>query len=163
MATVGDLRFGTAQGRWVVAASVLGSALAAIDGTVVGIALPSIGRDFDVGLGPLQWVVNGYLLALAGLLLVGGSLGDRYGRRRVFLVGVGWFAVASALCGVAPNAETLVAARALQGVGAAMLVPGSLSILQSSFAPGDRARAIGAWTASAASPRRPVRSSAVGS
>ena len=141
------LRFSSAQGRWVIAAAVGGSAIAAIDATVVGIALPAIGRDFDVSLAPLQWVVTAYTLTLAGLLLVGGALGDRYGRRRVFLIGVAWFALASALCGLAPDAVTLIVARALQGVGAALLVPGSLAILQASFAPDDRGRAIGAWTA----------------
>ncbi|MCA1822991.1 MAG: MFS transporter [Frankia sp.] len=135
----------TATGRWVLAATILGSAIAAIDATVVGIALPAMGRDFHVGIASLQWVVTAYTLTLAGLLLVAGALGDRYGRRRVFVLGVGWFAVASALCGAAPNAPTLIGARALQGVGAALLTPGSLAILQASFAPDDRGRAIGAW------------------
>jgi EmrB/QacA subfamily drug resistance transporter len=130
----------------VIAATVLGSGVAALDATVVGIALPAIGRDFEVGLASLQWVVNGYLVALAGLLLVGGSLGDRYGRRRIFLIGVIWFAAASLLCGVALNAAVLIAARILQGVGGALLTPGSLAILQASFGPGDRAKAIGAWS-----------------
>jgi EmrB/QacA subfamily drug resistance transporter len=133
-------------GRWVLLATILGSALASIDATVVGIALPAIGRDFHTGLGSLQWVVTGYTLTLAGLLLVAGSLGDRYGRRRVFIIGVTWFAAASLLCGLAPNAPTLIAARALQGVGGALLTPGSLAILQASFVPADRGRAIGAWS-----------------
>ena len=140
------LRMGTAPGRWVLAATIGGSAIAAIDGTVVGIALPTIGREFHAPLSSLQWVVTAYLMTLAGLLLVGGGLGDRYGRRRVFVLGVVWFAAASLLCGVAPNVETLTAARALQGVGGAMLIPGSLAILQASFAADDRARAIGAWS-----------------
>lgn len=140
------LRMGTAAGRWVLLATILGSAIAAIDSTVVGIALPTIGRDFDAPLSSLQWVVTSYLMTLAGLLLVGGGLGDRYGRRRVFVVGVVWFAVASLLCGIAPDIETLVAARALQGVGGALLIPGSLAILQASFAEEDRGRAIGAWS-----------------
>ncbi|MEZ0067502.1 EmrB/QacA subfamily drug resistance transporter [Streptacidiphilus sp. MAP12-20] len=140
------LRFSTGPGRWVLAATVLGSALASIDATVVGIALPAIGRDFGVGLAALQWVVTAYTLTLAGLLLVAGSLGDRYGRKRYFLIGVVWFALASALCGLAPNAPTLIAARALQGVGAALLTPGSLAILEASFVPEDRGRAIGAWS-----------------
>jgi EmrB/QacA subfamily drug resistance transporter len=130
----------------VLAATVLGSALAGIDATAVGIAVPSIGRDFSVGLETLQWVVTAYTLSLAGLLLVAGSLGDRYGRRRVFVLGVVWFAVASVLCAVAPDAPTLVAARALQGVGGALLTPGSLAILQASFAGDDRGKAIGAWS-----------------
>ncbi|MFL6139170.1 MAG: MFS transporter [Frankiaceae bacterium] len=142
----GGLRMGTARGRWVVAAAVLGSGIAALDATVVGIALPSIGRDFRVDVAALQWVVTGYALTLAGLLLLAGALGDRYGRRRVFLFGVVWFATASLLCGIAPSATALTAARALQGIGGALLMPGSLAILQSSFAPTDRPRAIGAWS-----------------
>src|SRR5215813_13226396 len=141
-----DLTYDSPRGRWVVAATVLGSAMASIDATVVGIALPAIGRDFDTGLAALQWVVTAYTLTLAGLLLVGGALGDRYGRRRIFLIGVIWFAAASLLCGVAPTAGVLIAARALQGVGGALLVPGSLAILQASFAEEDRMAAIGAWS-----------------
>jgi EmrB/QacA subfamily drug resistance transporter len=140
------LLYASARGRWVLAATILGSAMAAIDATVVGIALPAIGRDFDTGLSSLQWVVTAYTLTLAGLLLIAGALGDRYGRRRVFLVGVVWFALASALCGFAPGSGTLIAARALQGVGAALLTPGSLAILQASFVPDDRSKAIGAWS-----------------
>jgi EmrB/QacA subfamily drug resistance transporter len=141
-----ELRLGTAPGRWVVAATVLGSGMAALDATVVGIALPSIGRDFHVGISSLQWVVDAYTLALAGLLLLGGTLGDSYGRRRMFMAGTVWFAIASLLCGLAPNAPVLIAARALQGVGGALLTPGSLAILQASFAPDDRSKAIGAWS-----------------
>ncbi|MEV0128840.1 MFS transporter [Dactylosporangium sp. NPDC050688] len=141
-----SLAYGSAAGRWVLAATILGSGIAAIDATVVGIALPAIGRSFGTDLQTLQWVVTSYTLALAGLLLIAGALGDRYGRRRVFLIGVTWFALASVLCGVAPDAPTLIAARALQGVGAALLTPGSLAILQASFHPDDRSRAIGAWS-----------------
>jgi len=140
------LTVGSAAGRWVLIATILGSALAGIDGTVVGIALPAIGRDFHVGISSLQWVVTAYTLTLSGLLLVAGSLGDHYGRRRVFVIGVAWFAIASMLCGFAPNAPSLIAGRALQGVGAALLTPGSLAILQASFTPDDRGRAIGAWS-----------------
>jgi EmrB/QacA subfamily drug resistance transporter len=140
------LRMSTAQGRWVVTATVLGSGMAALDATVVGIALPAIGRDFHAGIASLQWVVNAYTLTLAGLLLLGGTLGDSYGRRKVFVIGVVWFAAASLLCGVAPTAGVLIAARALQGVGGALLVPGSLAILQASFAEEDRMAAIGAWS-----------------
>jgi EmrB/QacA subfamily drug resistance transporter len=140
------LRMSTAQGRWVVAATVLGSGMAALDSTVVGIALPSIGRNFHASVGTVQWVVDAYTLTLAGLLLLGGTLGDSYGRRRMFLIGVVWFAVASLLCGIAPSAGVLIAARALQGVGGALLTPGSLAILQASFAEDDRAAAIGAWS-----------------
>src|SRR5438876_12100072 len=95
------LRMSTAQGRWVVAATVLGSGMAALDATVVGIALPAIGRDFHATVATLQWVVNAYTLTLAGLLLLGGTLGDSYGRRRMFQIGTVWFAVASLLCGLA--------------------------------------------------------------
>jgi len=130
----------------VLLATVLGSGVAALDATVVNVALPAIGRDFGVGVDGLQWTLNGYLLTLAALILLGGSLGDRFGRRRVFTVGVVWFAVASALCGLAPTLPWLVAARALQGVGGALLTPGSLAIIQGSFAPSDRAAAIGAWS-----------------
>jgi EmrB/QacA subfamily drug resistance transporter len=130
----------------VLFATVLGSALASIDATVVGIALPAIGHDFGASLASLQWVVTAYTLTLAGLLLLAGALGDRYGRRKVFLIGVAWFAMASALCGFAPDVIVLVAARALQGVGAALLTPGSLAIIEASFHPDDRGRAIGAWS-----------------
>jgi EmrB/QacA subfamily drug resistance transporter len=140
------LAYASATGRWVLVATILGSAIASIDATVVGIALPAIGREFDTGLATLQWVVTAYSLTLAGLLLVAGALGDRYGRRRVFVIGVVWFAVASAACAAAPGAGTLIAARALQGVGAALLTPGSLAILQAAFRPDDRGRAIGAWS-----------------
>jgi EmrB/QacA subfamily drug resistance transporter len=141
-----DLRMSTSQGRWVVTATVLGSGMAALDATVVGIALPSIGRDFHVGVNSMQWVVDAYTLSLAALLLLGGTLGDSRGRRRMFMAGTIWFAIASLLCGLAPNAPVLIAARALQGVGGAMLTPGSLAILQASFVPDDRSKAIGAWS-----------------
>ncbi|MDT7716916.1 MAG: hypothetical protein QOH09_2908 [Pseudonocardiales bacterium] len=140
------LRYASAVGRWVLAATILGSGLASLDATVVGIALPAIGRDFGVGVAALQWVVNAYTLALAGLLLLGGTLGDRYGRRRIFIVGTIWFAVASLGCALAPNAGVLILARALQGVGAALLTPGSLAILQASFVADDRSKALGAWS-----------------
>ena len=123
-------------GRWVLLATVLGSAMASIDATVVGIALPTIGRDFHASLGALQWVVTGYTLTLAGLLLTAGALGDKYGRKKVFVIGVTWFAIASLLCGVAPSVGFLIGARALQGVGAALPTPGSLAILEAVFRPG---------------------------
>jgi EmrB/QacA subfamily drug resistance transporter len=140
------LRLSSARGRWVVTATVLGSGMAAIDATVVGVALPSIGRDFHAGVSSLQWVVDAYTLTLAGLLLLGGTLGDSYGRRKMFRTGIVWFAIASLLCGLAPNVAVLIAARALQGVGGALLTPGSLAILQASFAEDDRGAAIGAWS-----------------
>ena len=142
----GRLRYASARGRIVLLATVLGSGIAFLDATVVNVALPAIGEDLDAGLSGLQWTVNAYALTLAGLLLIGGSLGDHFGRRRVFVIGVAWFAVASLLCTVAPTVELLVAARAVQGVGAALLTPGSLAILQASFHPDDRGAAIGAWS-----------------
>ncbi|MDQ1720181.1 MAG: hypothetical protein QOE89_4134 [Pseudonocardiales bacterium] len=141
------IRFGSARGRWVLLASILGSGLAGIDATVVNVALPVIGRDFKVDFAALQWTITAYTLTLASLILLAGALGDRYGRRRVFLIGVVWFAVASLLCGLAPGAPWLIGARALQGVGGALLTPGSLAMIQASFAREDRARAIGAWSA----------------
>ena len=140
------LELSSGRGRWVVAATVLGSGIAFLDSTVVGIALPSIGREFHGGVGMLQWVVTGYSLTLAAFLLLGGSLGDHYGRKRIFTVGVAWFAVASACCGLAPSGALLIAARVVQGVGGALMTPASLAILQASFRPEDRARAIGAWS-----------------
>jgi EmrB/QacA subfamily drug resistance transporter len=142
----GSLRTHSRAGRWVIAAAVLGSGMAAIDATVIGIALPTIGRDFHASLGTLQWVVTGYTLTLASLLLLGGSLGDRYGRKRVFMVGVGWFTLASAACTVASGSSQLIVTRVLQGIGGALLTPGSLAILEASFAPDDRSEAIGAWS-----------------
>jgi EmrB/QacA subfamily drug resistance transporter len=142
----GGVRLASPKGRWVLACSVLGSGMALLDGTIVNIALPRLGADLDASLATLQWTVNGYLLTLAGLILLGGSLGDRYGRRRVFVTGAVWFALASALCGAAQDSGMLIAARALQGVGGALLTPGSLALVQSSFRPQDRAKAVGAWS-----------------
>ncbi|WP_241521638.1 MFS transporter [Arthrobacter pityocampae] len=141
-----EIRVKTASGRWILLATVLGSGMAGIDATVVNIALPTIGADLGTDFAALQWMVTGYTLTLAAFILLGGSLGDRFGRRRIFVVGVVWFAVASLLCGLAANADLLIAARALQGVGGALLTPGSLAIIQASFAGEDRARAIGAWS-----------------
>jgi len=140
------LRYASSAGRWVLAAAVLGSGIAALDATVVGIALPAIAKNFHASVQSMQWVVDGYTLPLAGLLLLGGALGDVHGRRKIFVIGTVWFALASLGCGLAPSAGLLIAARALQGVGAALLTPGSLAILQASFAPGDRSKAIGAWS-----------------
>ena len=138
--------YGSAQGRWVLLATILGSGMAQLDGTVVNVALPRIGDDLHAGLTSLQWTLNAYTLTLSGLLLLGGSLGDRLGRRRVFVIGTIWFAVASAGCALAPTAGVLIATRGLQGVGAALLTPGSLAILEAVFRPGDRAEAVGAWS-----------------
>jgi len=137
---------GTPVGRAVIAAATLGSGMAFLDGTVLNVALPSIGRDLDASFAELQWITNGYLLSLASLILLGGSLGDRFGRRRVFVVGVAWFALASLVCGLASSPEVLIAARLVQGAGAALLTPGSLAMIQGVFHHEDRPRAIGAWS-----------------
>ncbi|TCB98893.1 DHA2 family efflux MFS transporter permease subunit [Micromonospora zingiberis] len=140
------LRMSTAAGRGTLAAAVLASGMVFLDTTVVNVALPRLGAELGASVAGLQWTVNGYLLTLAAFVLLGGALGDRFGRRRVFLVGVVWFTVASVLCGLALRTDWLVAARFLQGAGGALLTPGSLSLLQASFHPDDRAKAIGAWS-----------------
>jgi EmrB/QacA subfamily drug resistance transporter len=137
---------GKSDSRWVLAATILGSSMAFIDGTVVSVALPAIQAQFHATLVDVQWVVEAYALLLAALLLAGGALGDRFGRRRIFAIGTAVFAGASVWCGLAPDVRHLIAARALQGVGGAMLVPGSLAILASSFPPSERGRAIGTWS-----------------
>lgn len=142
-----NLAFESPRGRWTLLATVLGSGMAMLDGTVVNVALPVIGRDLGARVDGLQWTISGYLLTLSALILLGGSLGDRFGRRRMFTIGVVWFAASSALCGLAPSIDLLLAARVLQGVGGALLTPGSLAIIQATFAPADRGRAIGAWSA----------------
>jgi EmrB/QacA subfamily drug resistance transporter len=140
------LAFKSTAGRWVLAVAVLGSGMVFLDGTVVNVAVPDIGRDLGASTSSLQWILNGYLLTLASLILLGGSLGDRYGRRLVFVVGAGLFTAASLLCAAAPTAELLIGARLLQGIGGALLTPGSLAMIEASFRPTDRARAIGAWS-----------------
>lgn len=140
------LRTAEPRGRWVLLATVLGSGMAMLDATVVTIALPAIGRDLGSGLSGLQWTLNGYTLTLAAFILVGGSVGDLWGRRRVFVLGTAAFAVTSALCAVAPSVGVLVGARVLQGVAGALLTPGSLAIISASFHRDDRAAAIGAWS-----------------
>ena len=140
------IRFGTTRGRWILAATVLGSGIAFLDGTVVNVALPSIAQDLHTDVQGLQWVLDAYLVTLTSFLLLGGSLGDRLGRKRVFLVGLVAFTVASVLCALASDALMLSLARALQGAGGAFLVPGSLAILAASFAEQDRGRAVGAWS-----------------
>jgi len=140
------LRYRSTRGRLVLLTAILGSGMAYLDSTAVNVALPAIDRDLHAGLSGLQWILNAYLIALAALVLPGGSLADRLGRRRIFLWGLLWFAGASMICGVAPNAAVLVAARVLQGAGAALLVPASLALVQGTFGEDDRAQAIGAWS-----------------
>jgi EmrB/QacA subfamily drug resistance transporter len=142
----GVVQWGTPTARWVLLATILGSGMAFLDSTIINVALPRIGEELDASVAGLQWILDGYLLALAALILIAGSLGDRYGRRKVFTIGVAWFGAASVLCGVAQSTWMLVAARVLQGIGGALLTPGSLAIIQSAFVRADRARAIGAWS-----------------
>ena len=141
------LRLDSSAGRWVLAVTIMGSAVALLEATIVNVALPTIGRDLDADVADLQWTINGYALTLASLILLGGSLGDRYGRRRVFEIGVVWFSASSILCAAAPSTGFLIGARVLQGVGGALLTPGSLAIIESSFRREDRSRAIGSWSA----------------
>ncbi|MEL6983100.1 MAG: MFS transporter, partial [Actinomycetota bacterium] len=133
-------------GRLVIATTVAGSAVAMLTATVVNVALPALARDLDASSGQQQWVVNGYLLTIASLILIGGNLGDRFGRLRIYRIGVAWFAVASLLCAVAPNVEVLIAARLLQGVGGALLTPGSLAIIEATLRPDDRGAGVGQWS-----------------
>lgn len=142
----GGVSLHSGAGRWVLALTVLGSGMTFLDGTVVNVALPSIGRDLNASTASLQWILNGYTLALASLILLGGSLGDRLGRRRIFVLGVSIFTLASLVCAVSPTVEVLIAARIVQGIGGALLTPGSLAIIESSFRASDRPRAIGSWT-----------------
>lgn len=132
--------------RWVLIASIVASSMAFIDGTVVNVALPAIQRALDANAFEAQWVVESYALFLASLLLVGGALGDRFGRRRVFAIGVALFGVASLGCALAADVRTLILARAVQGVGAALLVPGSLAMISAAFPENERGRAIGTWS-----------------
>ena len=135
------------RGRWVLAATVMGSSLAFVDGTVVNVALPVLQADLDASFAELQWIVEAYMLFLAALLLVGGMLGDRFGRRRVFAAGIAVFALSSIWCGLAPDALQLILARVAQGIGAALLVPGSLALISATFSEAQRGRAIGTWSA----------------
>lgn len=132
--------------NWILAATILGSSMAFVDGTVVNVALPALQTAFHAPVSDVQWVIECYALFLASLLLVGGSLGDRYGRKRIFLYGVLLFTVASMLCGFAPSISLLILARGAQGVGAALLVPGSLALISASFPASERGRAIGTWS-----------------
>jgi EmrB/QacA subfamily drug resistance transporter len=136
----------TGNGRWILAATILGSSMAFIDGTVVNVALPALQAALHAGLADVQWVVESYALPLAALLLLGGSLGDRYGRRKIFATGVVVFSLASAWCGLAHDVRELIVARSVQGVGAALLVPGSLALISANFPEQRRGRAIGTWS-----------------
>src|SRR5579863_7440718 len=135
-----------ANGPWILATAILGSSMVFIDSTVVNVALPAIQSALHATLADVQWVVESYALFLAALLLVGGSLGDLYGRRKVFAAGVVLFSAASAWCGLAPSIGMLIGARALQGIGGALLIPGSLALISTSFPEKDRGRAIGTWS-----------------
>jgi MFS family permease len=136
------LSYRSAQGRWVVAAMILGSSVAGIDSTVVAVALPAIGRNLHAGFQGLQWTVTSYTLTLASLILLAGSLSDRWGRRRVFLAGLSWFTLASVACAAAPGIGWHIAARAVQGIGGALMTP---AIIEATLQPGDRTHAIGTW------------------
>src|SRR4030095_15147072 len=134
-------------GRWVLVATTLASSMAFIDSTVVNVALPALQTNLNATIVDVQWVIEAYSLLLSAFVLVGGSLGDHYGRRRIFLIGITIFALSSAACGFAASVAQLIAARALQGFGAALLIPGSLAIISSSFSEQDRGQAIGTWSA----------------
>jgi len=140
------IRLDTARGRGVLAATVIASGMVFLDGTVVNVALPIIQRELAAPLSGLQWILDAYALFLAALLLVGGALGDAYGRKTLFLIGLGVFTLSSAVCGLAPNLNVLIAARAVQGIGGALLVPGSLAMIKAVIVPEDSGRAIGLWT-----------------
>ena len=149
-APVQDKVLSQAHKRWILAATVLGSSLTFIDGSALGVALPAIQRDLGVGPAAAQWVSNAYLLTLGGLVLIGGAAGDRFGRRKVFLIGVMIFTAASIACGLAPTVEALIAGRGVQGVGAALLTPGALALIGATFPPEERGRAFGTWAGAGA-------------
>ncbi|MEV0714144.1 MFS transporter [Asanoa sp. NPDC050611] len=140
------LRLKSSAGRGVLFATILASGMAFLDGTIVNVALPHIGADLGSSVAGLQWTVNGYLLTLAAFVLLGGSLGDRLGRRKIFVIGIVWFTIASLLCAISPTIGMLIGARFLQGAGAALLTPGSLAIIQASFQADERGKTIGLWS-----------------
>jgi EmrB/QacA subfamily drug resistance transporter len=142
----GDARVTSAGGRWILAAAILGTSVAGIDSSVMNVALPIIGRDLGASMSQLGWTITGYTLSLAALVLLAGALGDHFGRRRIFLLGVVGFVTASLLCAVAPDINALIMSRVLQGVGGALMIPASLAIIHSSFVTEDRPRAIGIWS-----------------
>ena len=139
-----------ARKRWILAAAVLGSSLTFIDGSALGVALPAIQNDLAAGPAAVQWVSNAYLLTLGALVLIGGAAGDRFGRRRVFLIGVVLFALASIGCGLAPTVELLIVGRGAQGIGAALLTPGALAVIGATFPPDERGKAFGTWAGTGA-------------
>src|ERR1043165_8176253 len=141
---------GKAQRRWTLAATILGSSMVFIDGTVVNVALPVLQRKLNANVTDVQWVIEVYTLFLAALLLLGGSLGDRFGRKKIYAIGVTVFALASVWCGLVPSVEQLILARAAQGIGGALLVPGSLAIISATFSEKDRGKAIGTWSGATA-------------
>ena len=145
-----DQPLSAARKRWILVATVLGSSLTFIDGSALGVALPAVQRDLDAGPAAVQWVSNAYLLTLGALVLIGGAAGDRFGRRKVFLIGVALFALASVGCGLAPTAGLLIAGRAAQGIGAALLTPGALAVIGSAFPPNERGKAFGTWAGAGA-------------
>src|SRR5215470_1319883 len=136
--------------RWTLAATILGSSMVFVDGTVVNVALPALQSKLNATVTDVQWVIEAYTLFLAALLLLGGSLGDRFGRKKIYAIGTGLFALASIWCGLAPNIEQLIFARAAQGIGGALLVPGSLAIISATFSEADRGHAIGTWSGATA-------------
>src|SRR2546423_7810267 len=138
------------QRRWTLAATILGSSMVFIDGTVVNVALPALQTSLNATVADVQWVVEAYTLFLAALLLLGGSLGDRFGRKKIYAIGVILFALASIWCGLAPSINQLIIARAAQGVGGALLVPGSLAIISATFSEDERGQAIGTWSGATA-------------
>lgn len=142
----GEVALKSPAGRVVIATTVAGSAVAMLTATVVNVALPTLANDLDANSGQQQWIINSYLLTIASLILIGGNLGDRFGRLRVYRIGVAWFAIASVLCAAAPNVAVLIAARLLQGIGGALLTPGSLAIIEATLRPDDRGRGVGQWS-----------------
>lgn len=143
---VGNIAVSSGLGRLVIATTVLGSVVAMLTATVVNVALPALAEDLDASSSAQQWVINSYLLTIASLILIGGTLGDRYGRLRIYRIGVIWFGAASLACAIAPNVEVLIVARLLQGVGGALLTPGSLAIIEAVLRKSDRGRGIGRWS-----------------
>ena len=146
MTAAGQIEIESSLGRLIVATTVLGSSVAMLTATVVNVALPTLATDLEASSAEQQWIINAYLLTIASLILIGGTVGDRWGRVRVYRIGVAWFAIASLLCAVAPNVQVLIGARLFQGIGGALLTPGSLAIIEASLRKEDRGRGVGAWS-----------------